>query len=129
MTGQLLSIEISFIYFFVQFSAVIWGCVDTLNKIISAIPNKKFLINRLRVLPVLADMLEISSQLSTTECILKMLQDITFGVKITIVELFLEKLIEIIVKIIIDPNTAKIQTDSKLNYNEVSKTAAHFIHA
>lgn len=89
-----------------------------MNKTISAIP-KEFVINRLRVLPILADMLEISTQTSTIECILKMLQDITFGIKITVVEPFLEKLLQIIVDIIIGENAMQISVDAKPQYNVV----------
>lgn len=103
-------------------SAVIWSCVDTLNKTISAIPNKAFVINRLRVLPILTDMLEISTQLTTIDCILKMLEQITYGVEIAVVEPFLEKLLQLIVKIIIEQNSSvNIQIDSKPQYNEVIK--------
>lgn len=105
------------------FLAVIWGCVDTMNKTISAIP-KEFAINRLRVLPILADTLEISTQTTTIECILKMLQDITFGIRVTLVEPFLEKLLQTIVDIIIGENTMQISVDAKPQYNEVRSSAS-----
>lgn len=98
---------------------MIWGCVDTLNKTIAAIPNKQFVLNRLRVLPILTDMLEISSQLTTTECILKMLHDVTFGAEITVVEPFLEKLLQIIVDIIVAQNSMRITCDRNPQYNDV----------
>lgn len=93
--------------------------MDTLNKTIAAIPNKQFVLNRLRVLPILTDMLEISSQLTTTECILKMLHDVTFGAEITVVEPFLEKLLQIIVDIIVAQNSMRITNDVKPHYNDV----------
>lgn len=94
-----------------------------MNKTISAIP-KEFAINRLRVLPILADTLEISTQTTTIECILKMLQDITFGIRVTLVEPFLEKLLQTIVDIIIGENTMQISVDAKPQYNEVRSSAS-----
>lgn len=105
---------------------MIWGCVDTLNKTIAAIPNKQFILNRLRVLPILTDMLEISSQLSTTECILKMLHDVTFGAEITVVEPFLEKLLQIIVDIIVGQNSMRIISDAKPQHNDVNSRPLTF---
>lgn len=96
-----------------SFSAVIRECVDTLNKTVIAIPNKQFVLNRLRVLPIMTDMLEISPQLNTTELILKMLHDITFGVEITVVEPFLEKLLRMVVDIIVDRTTVPMTFDGK----------------
>lgn len=97
-------IKLVFVFFSQNILAVIWGCVETLNKIITAIPNKQFVINRLRVLPILTDMWPISTQITTTECILKMLHDLTFGIQITIVEPFMEKLIQKAIKIVISQN-------------------------
>lgn len=67
----------------------------------------------MRVLPIMTDMLEISPQLNTTELILKMLHDITFGVEITVVEPFLEKLLRMVVDIIVDRTTVPMTFDGK----------------
>lgn len=74
------------------------SCIQALKKTISLLSDNEFVVHQLRVLPILID-LHTKNNLNN-EMVLEMIQNITFGVKISIVEPFIETLIHSIVRTI-----------------------------
>lgn len=102
------------------FTAVLWECVEIMKRIIDGISNRDFLINRLRVLPVLVNMLETATQLATIESIVETLDKVTHGINIGIVETFLEELMKKLVQIINSDHSKPTINDTKIKYSDVS---------
>lgn len=81
-------------------TAAMWSCIQALSKIISSVSNKSYLVHRLRILPILMDLLDVSEAQNKIEIVLQMIQDITFGIQIGVLEPYLESIIYSVVNII-----------------------------
>lgn len=81
-------------------SEFFWQTIDLVGKIIQSLKDKTERATNLRLLPLLTEALTKSS--SKSDCLLKLIEEISFNIKINVWEPFVEKLIHSTVDIILD---------------------------
>lgn len=83
-----------------ELTGITWKAVEMLEQIILAVKHRPNVLNKSGFLPILADVLFRSNK--RTEYLLRLIQDITFGLSIRSFDGFLENLIKYVIHIITD---------------------------
>lgn len=83
-----------------QFTGPFGKSVELIEKIILALKDEDDILKSMPILPVLSDILFRSS--SRTEYILKLIQDVSFGIRIKMCQPYVERLIQFCVKTLSD---------------------------